>query len=49
MHKNTQSKKTDALRNVRAFVAAYLRGKNGQEALKRGKVFAHAFERALEK
>ena len=40
-------KKTEALRNVRAFVASYLKGKNGQEALKRNKPFAIAFAKAL--
>lgn len=41
------SKKEQAIRNVRAFVRAYLNGKNGQAALKANKPIALAFQEAV--
>ena len=41
------SKKEQAIRNVRAFIRAYLKGKNGIQALKANKPIALAFERAV--
>jgi hypothetical protein len=41
------SKKEQTIRNVRAFVGAYLKGKNGQAVLKANKPLAHAFKRAV--
>lgn len=42
------SKKEQTIRNVRAFVTAYLKGKNGQAALKANKPFAKAFSKAVQ-
>lgn len=41
------SKKEQPIRNLRAFVRAYLNGKNGQTALKANKPIALAFQRAV--
>jgi hypothetical protein len=41
------NKKQEKLRNVPAFIRAYLKGKNGQEMLARAKPFALAFAKAV--
>lgn len=40
-------KKTTAIRNVRAFVRSYLKGKNGARHLKARRPLAAEFERAV--
>lgn len=42
-----EGKKSERLRNIAAFVRAYLGGKNGQEALRRHNPFAIAFAKAV--
>jgi hypothetical protein len=45
--KPAQNKKQEVLRNIPAFIRAYLKGKNGQELLARNKPFAVAFAKAI--
>lgn len=45
--KTQDHKKTQPIRNIRAFVHSYLKGENGQKSLKNNKPFALAFAKAL--